>query len=117
MKFDDAHITVRQRLCEALNAAGRKKDAGESLLDMVNTFNKEVYASVPITAWVSGELMLYPFVFCTLETLPQTSPNNIFPRPKAPVTPSRTQPPHRLGKINTVEWQMERCLGCCCQCE
>ena len=86
-KFDDAHITVRQRLCEALHAAGRKKDAGESLLDMVNIFDKEVYTSVPITNWVSGELMLDLFVCRALETLLQTLRNNVSPRPKVPVKP------------------------------
>jgi tetratricopeptide (TPR) repeat protein len=52
-KFGDLHITVRQRLCEALYAAGRKMDASESLLELVNTFDEEVNSSVPVTKWVS----------------------------------------------------------------
>jgi hypothetical protein len=58
-KFDDLSITVRQRLCEALYAAGRTKGASESLLQMVNTFDEEVYMSEPIAKWVSGELMYH----------------------------------------------------------
>lgn len=54
-KFDELGTTIRQRYCEALYAAGRKKDARESLLEMLNTFNEEVYKSVPIAKWVSGE--------------------------------------------------------------
>ena len=56
-KFDDLDITVRQRLCEALYAAGRTREAGESLLKMVNTFDEGVYMGGPITKWVSGEFM------------------------------------------------------------
>ncbi|KAN0087823.1 hypothetical protein V8E55_006444 [Tylopilus felleus] len=52
-KFGDLHIRVRQRLCEALYAAGRKMDASESLLELVNTFDEEVNASMPVTKWVS----------------------------------------------------------------
>ncbi|KAN0097093.1 hypothetical protein V8E55_001539 [Tylopilus felleus] len=52
-KFDNLHITVRQRLCEALYGAGRRKDAEESLLEMVNSFDEEVYTSKLITKWVS----------------------------------------------------------------
>ena len=55
-KFDDLHIRVRQRLCEALYAAGRKTDASEFLIDLVNTFDEEVNTSVPVAKWVSGEL-------------------------------------------------------------
>ena len=59
-KFDNLHITVWQRLCEALYVAGRRKDAAESLLEMVYSFDKEVYTSELITKWVSGGLILYP---------------------------------------------------------
>ncbi|KAF8123583.1 hypothetical protein EV363DRAFT_1356190, partial [Boletus edulis] len=52
-KFDNLHIVIRQHLCEALFAVGRIKDAGESLLEMVNTLEDKVYTSVPITKWVS----------------------------------------------------------------
>ena len=67
-KFDNLHITVRQRLCEALYAAGRKKDAGESLLDVADTFDQDIYMSVPVVKWVSGEFMLYAFIFFAFET-------------------------------------------------
>ncbi|KAF8423147.1 hypothetical protein L210DRAFT_3570785 [Boletus edulis BED1] len=52
-KLDDLDITIRQRLCEALHTVGRTKDASESLLEMVNTLDEKVYASEPITKWVS----------------------------------------------------------------
>ncbi|KAN0094862.1 hypothetical protein V8E55_003149 [Tylopilus felleus] len=52
-EFDNLHFTIRQRLCEALYAGGRKKVARESLLEMVNTFCEEVYTTEPITKWVS----------------------------------------------------------------
>ena len=45
-------ITIRQRFCEALYAAGRIKEAGESLLDIAN---KDVYMTGPIVTWVSGK--------------------------------------------------------------
>ena len=66
-EFDNLHFTIRQRLCEALYAGGRKKVARESLLEMVNTFCEEVYTTEPITKWVSRESILYPFVFCGFE--------------------------------------------------
>ena len=57
-KFDTLDITVRQRLCEALYSARRTKDAGESLLKLVNTFEKEVYMHRDVVEWISGELSL-----------------------------------------------------------
>ena len=57
--FDSLDITVRQRLCEALYAAGRIKEAGESLLDMENTVDEGVYRARSIVTWVSGKLC-YP---------------------------------------------------------
>ena len=67
-KYDNLHITVRQRLCEALYVASRRKDAEESLLEMVNTFDEEVYTSELVTKWVSGESILYPLVFHPFKT-------------------------------------------------
>ena len=67
-KFDNLHITVWQRLCEALFVAGRRKDAEESLLETVNSFDEEVYRSELITKWVSGESILYPLVFHVFKT-------------------------------------------------
>ncbi|KAN0087900.1 hypothetical protein V8E55_006521 [Tylopilus felleus] len=52
-KFDNLHITIWQRLCEVLYVAGRRKDADKYLLEMVNSFEKEVYKSELITKWVS----------------------------------------------------------------
>jgi hypothetical protein len=57
--FDDLEITVRQRLCEALYAAGSIKEAGESLLNIVNTVDEDAYMTGPIITWVSGKLC-YP---------------------------------------------------------
>jgi len=54
-KFKNLDITIRQRLCEALYAAGRIKEAGESLLDIVNIVKEEVYMTGLINTWVSGE--------------------------------------------------------------
>ena len=89
-KFDDFHITVRQRLCEALYVSGRRKDAAESLLEMVNGFD-EVYTSELITKWVSSESILYPLVFHAFKTSLQTLPTNVFPLPKVVATRSRLQ--------------------------
>ncbi|KAF8551893.1 hypothetical protein OG21DRAFT_217664 [Imleria badia] len=52
-KFDGLDIRIRQRFCEALYAAGRTKDAVESLLNLVNALDEEVYMSQPMTQWVS----------------------------------------------------------------
>jgi hypothetical protein len=46
---------VRQRLCEALYAAGRSKEAGESLLNIVTTVD-EVHITGPIITWTCGKL-------------------------------------------------------------
>ena len=81
-KFDNLHIAVRQRLCEALYVAGRRKDAEESLLEMVNRFDEEVYMSEPITKWFSGESILYPLVFYVFKTSLQTLLTNVSPLPK-----------------------------------
>ena len=88
-KFENLHITVRQRICETLYVAGRRKDAAESLLDMVNSF-EEVYTNEPITKWVSGELILYPLVFHVFKTS-QTSPTNVSVLPKVMATRSQLQ--------------------------
>lgn len=47
---------IQKQLCEALYAANRRKEAGESLLRMVSIAEEGVNVSSPITAWVSGEL-------------------------------------------------------------
>ena len=80
--FDNLHVTIRQRLCEALHAAGRTKDAGESLLQLVNTFDEEVYMNGSITKWISGEFMHHRFIFQQFGTSLQTSLNNVSRVPK-----------------------------------
>ena len=65
-KFDDLGITIRQRLCEALYAAGHAKQAGESLLEITHLVNKQVHISTNITQWVSG--WSYLPVCCTYLT-------------------------------------------------
>ena len=61
---------IQQRLCEALYAAGRTKDAGESLLKMLDTFGKERYMSGPLTKWISGEFVFNKFGCRAFETSP-----------------------------------------------
>ena len=90
-KFDNLHITVRQRLCEAIYVAGRRKDAEEALLEMINSFDEEVYTSEPITKWVSGESRPYLLVFHVFKTSLQTLPTNVSPLPKVMVARSRFQ--------------------------
>ena len=53
-KFDELAITIQQRFCEALFAAGRTKEAGEFVLRLVN---QEVDMMEPMKTWVSGELL------------------------------------------------------------
>ena len=53
---------IRQRLCDSLYSAGRTKDAGESLLKMINTIDEEGSMSDPFIKWVSGEFTFYLFV-------------------------------------------------------
>ena len=89
-KCDNLYITVRQRLCEALYIAGRRKDAEESLLELVNNF-EEVYTRELIAKWVSGELILYPLVFHVFKTFLQTLPTNVSPLPKVMTTQSQVQ--------------------------
>ncbi|KAF8555063.1 TPR-like protein [Imleria badia] len=52
-KFDDLAITIQRQLCEALCAAGRRKEAAELVLKMVKTFRQEVYMSETLTKWIS----------------------------------------------------------------
>ncbi|KAF8554675.1 hypothetical protein OG21DRAFT_1508679 [Imleria badia] len=52
-KFDGLDITVQQYLCDALYAAGCIKDAGDSLLKMLNTVDEAVYMRGPLIEWVS----------------------------------------------------------------
>ena len=90
-KIDNFHITIWQRLCQALHGAGRRKDAEESLLAMVNSCHEEVYTSELITKWVSGESIQYSLVFHVFTTSLQTLPTNVSPLPKVMATRSRVQ--------------------------
>ena len=47
-------MTVRQRLCDALYAAGHIKEAGEALLNIVSFFDEDVYMAEPVISWFSG---------------------------------------------------------------
>ena len=49
---------VRQRLCEAMYAAGRIKEAAESLLNIINIVDEDI--------WVSGKLC-YPVALLCIE--------------------------------------------------
>lgn len=60
--FDNLSITIRRRLCEALYAAGHAQEAGEAVLETVNTLGNEVYTSEGLTKWLSGEFMPCPSV-------------------------------------------------------
>ena len=90
-KFDNLHITIWQRLCEVLYVAGRRKDADKYLLEMVNSFEKEVYKSELITKWVSGESIQYPLVFHVFKISLQILPTNVFPPLIVMATRSRLQ--------------------------
>ena len=58
-KFDDLTVTIQQRLCEALFAADRIKEAGEAVLRIVD---QEGNMTKLVETWVSGELIPYlPF--------------------------------------------------------
>ena len=60
-RFDNLDILVRQSLSEALYSAGRRTDAGESFLELVNTYEEKVYTSGTIFEWISGESAFYLF--------------------------------------------------------
>ena len=104
-KFDDLGITIRQRLCEALYAAGRTKEAGESLLKMVNTFDEAVYTSGPIIKWVSGEFMYRWFDCRAFKFLPQISPADV-----SPLSQTRVTHPRRLPDTIECRCFMERSI-------
>ena len=60
--FDGLAITIQQRLCEALIAAGRAKEAGESILRMVD---QQINTTEPIKTWVSGEPIFHSLATLT----------------------------------------------------
>jgi hypothetical protein len=57
-------------------------DAGESLLNLVNTFDEEVYMSGPITAWISGEFV-FTCLFSCIETFPLDFTHRCLSAPKS----------------------------------
>jgi len=80
-KFDNLDITIRQRLSEALYTAGHIKEAGESLLNIVDTVGEEVYVARPITTWLLGEsCFTRPSVMRS--KFHQFSPNDVSPPPR-----------------------------------
>ena len=78
---------IRQRLCDSLSAAGRTEDAGESLLKLINTLDKERCMSPPLIKWVSGEFIFSQFGFRAFEPSPLISPS---PPRKVATTRPRT---------------------------
>ena len=58
---------IRQRLCDALYAAGRTQDAVESLLAMVNALEEAVDSN--IAQWISGVFTRYLFICRSLKFL------------------------------------------------
>ena len=82
---------VQQRLCYSLYALGRRRDAGESLLKMVNTLDEECYMSGSFIKWISGEFLFNKFGCRAFETSPQILRTDISLLPKVTVTRPRTQ--------------------------
>jgi hypothetical protein len=89
-KFDNLDITIGQRLCEALFATDRTKDAGKSFFELVNTFDEEVYMSGPITEWISSEFT-FTCLFSSFKLLRQILPIDASPLPEVRVVQPRRQ--------------------------
>ena len=83
---------IPQRLCDSLYAVGRTRDAGESLLKMVDALDEERHMTGSLIKWISGEFMFNQFGCRAFESSPQISPTNSSPLPKVTVTRPRTQP-------------------------
>lgn len=62
-RFDNLNILVWQHLSENLYLAGHRMNAGKSLLELINTFGKEVYMYRAIVDWVSGEPTFCPSIY------------------------------------------------------
>lgn len=90
LDFNYLGITIRQRLCEALYAAGHTKEGAESLLEMVNIFDEEVHTRGPIIKWISGEIMSY-LLFAMHSTI-RFKPNYTF-QPPSPCRHLASSPP------------------------
>ena len=68
----------------------RTKDAREYFLELVDTFNEEVYMSGPITEWISGEFT-FTCLFSLFKLLCQILATVASPLPKATVVQPRQQ--------------------------
>ena len=55
-KFNDLDIMIQVRFCEALYDVGRTSEADDSLLDIINNVNKEVFVRESVTRSVCSEL-------------------------------------------------------------
>ncbi|KAF8554772.1 TPR-like protein [Imleria badia] len=51
--FDGLCIVVQQRLCEALYAVGRTREAAEALLKLTSTFDEEIRTSMEHSEWIT----------------------------------------------------------------
>lgn len=114
-KFDDLDLTIRQSLCEAVFAAGRIKEAGESLLIMIHAMDKDTYMTRPVRSWVSGELCslhFSPVNFIFLHRFLATI--SLRPRDKwqykSPIAILYVSFA-RVGHLKIGRQFMERCLG------
>ena len=50
---------ARQRLCDALHAAGRIEEADEVLLNIINFSDQAIYIAEPAITWLSGRLYCF----------------------------------------------------------
>ena len=86
--FDEFDIAVRQRFCEALYAAGCIKEAGESLLNIVNNVDEDIY----ITGLLVGYLTLS--LRDAFDISPQISCDGVPPPPKVVLIQPSSHIPH-----------------------
>jgi hypothetical protein len=86
LQFTLPRITVYRVICERLEAIERVTDAIECFLEMMSEFGGEVYTSVPMTEWVSGEFVFCLFVCHTFNVFGQISPTDVSPLSGGTVT-------------------------------
>ena len=80
-------MTVRQRLCDALCAAGRIKEAGKALLNMLIFFDEDVYMAEPVISWFSGRSCCLVLRY-TLDIPQQIFCNDVSPAKTVMIQPS-----------------------------
>ena len=90
-KFDELDMMIRQRLCDALLAAGRTKEAGEALLNIINFFDETIYMAEPIVTWLTGRLCWFISPLCI--RFAQQIPCNNVSLPKTAITQSSPRRP------------------------